>query len=163
MYYAADAFAVVFAVADLHGDVDVAITLFCDIMQVVAWDTPNSLWRWVARAPTCVVVCGDVVDRSRGKCRGGPAFGENGHQKELPDDLFLLHLLNHWSTLATAAGIQRCAAMSLVPLPFPFRFVPCTMAHRCIRSPHPHHRKPRSVCLHRVCIHPWQTTALRQC
>lgn len=117
MYYATDAFAVVFAVADLHGDVDATLTLFCDIMQVVAWNREHTAhtgsWRWVARAPTCVVVCGDVVDRSRGKGRGGPTFGENKHQTALPDDLFLLHLLNHWSALAAAAGSQRWVTVSV--------------------------------------------------
>jgi hypothetical protein len=112
MYFDADAFSIVFAVGDLHGDVDVAMTLFCDIMQVVAWDMRDNSkgsWRWVARTPTCVVICGDVVDRSRHKGMGGPVFGENCHQSALPDDLFLLHLLNHWSSLATAAGSQHWA------------------------------------------------------
>ena len=105
MYFTADAFATVFAISDLHGDVDATIVLFCDVLRVVQWDHRNeNSWRWVAPVPTCVVVCGDIVDRSRGNGRGGPAFGENVRQNALPDDLFLLHMLNHWSDLATVAG-----------------------------------------------------------
>jgi hypothetical protein len=102
MYYAADVFEVVFAVSDLHGDVELTMTLFGDVMRVVAWDRGS--WRWVADpVTTCVVVCGDVVDRYRS---GGtyPEKGENVLQTEQPDDLFLLRLLNQWSRLAAAAG-----------------------------------------------------------
>jgi hypothetical protein len=105
MYFTADTFATVFAISDLHGDVDAAIVLFCDVMRVVQWDQGHqNSWHWISPVPTCVVVCGDVLDRSRGNGQGGPEFGENERQNTLPDDLFLLHMLNHWSDLAAEAG-----------------------------------------------------------
>ena len=105
-YYPAEAFDTVYAVSDLHGDLDVAIVLMRDVLRVVGHppDGGSSTWRWIAPPRTCVVVCGDVVDRSRSARRGGPQYGENDRQSELPDDLCLLRLLNHWAHLARVSA-----------------------------------------------------------
>ena len=104
-YYPADAFDTVYAASDLHGDVDVTVTIFRDLLGVVAHpEDCATTWRWVAPPRTCVVICGDVVDRSRVARRGGSDYGENERQSELPDDLFVVKLLNHWAYLADTAG-----------------------------------------------------------
>jgi hypothetical protein len=110
-----DAFDTVYAVSDLHGDVDVAITLFRDVLRVIGNppEAPPTVWRWVAPPRTCVVVCGDVVDRSRHEGRGGPRYGENERQSLLPDDLVVLHLLNHWARLADVEG-SGCKVLRLL-------------------------------------------------
>jgi hypothetical protein len=96
-YYSAAAFPTVYAVGDLHGDVETAITLFRDVLGAVRFIEDTGSWAWTLPSRTAVVVCGDVVDRSRGFRR--TTKGENVSQADLPDDLFLLRLLNEWDTL----------------------------------------------------------------
>ena len=71
-----------------HGDVDVTLHLFTEVIQCVAFDRDSGKWRWIAPPGTVVVVLGDVVDRSRG-IPGDTA--ENRTQWVLPDDLYVLH------------------------------------------------------------------------
>ena len=107
-YHAADAFERVYAVSDLHGDVGAALTLFQDVLRVV--NHANGRWVWTAPPRTAVVVVGDVVDgaRPRGSAAAAAAAAdwENTYQKRLPDDLYLLQLLNEWASLARAARTQ---------------------------------------------------------
>jgi hypothetical protein len=101
-YYPAEAFDAVYAVSDLHGDVEVALSLFCNVLAVV--ERRQGFWVWSAPPRTCVVICGDTVDRSRRHGHGGPLYGENDLQDTQPDDLYLLRLLNHWAFLADTAN-----------------------------------------------------------
>ena len=106
-YYPAEAFDRVYALSDLHGDVDVAILLFRDVMGAVGPGGDDD-WLWTAPPRTCIVVCGDVVDRSRDAGHGGPEYGENDWQPDVPDDLYLLRLLNEWARLADEADTGGC-------------------------------------------------------
>lgn len=101
-YYDAAAFDTVYAIGDTHGDVESAIVLFRDVLQAVRFDAATRQWAWVLPPRSAVVVCGDVVDRSRALRR--PTQGENAQQDQLPDDLFLLRLFNHWDALAMETG-----------------------------------------------------------
>lgn len=101
-YHPGDAYDTVYAVSDLHGDVDVLLALFTTTLGVVRDGARG--WEWVAPGRVAVVVCGDVVDRSRGNHAGGSAYGENARQREMPDDLYMLRLLNEWADLAAAAA-----------------------------------------------------------
>lgn len=58
-----------------------------------------------------MVVCGDVLDRSRGN--GANKGGENDRQTTFPDDLWVLKLLNRWATLAEGAETG-CALIRLL-------------------------------------------------
>ena len=107
-YYPSDAWDTVFAVGDIHGDVGLTIRLFCDVIGVVKYTHTNT-WEWVAPAKTCVVVCGDVLDRSRKK--GVSGDGENKEQKNFPDDYYVLLLLNEWSKLAKT---HECAILRIL-------------------------------------------------
>jgi hypothetical protein len=100
-YHPGETYDTVYAVSDLHGDVDVLLTLFTATLKVVR-DGPHG-WEWVTPDRVCIVVCGDVVDRSRGNNQGGASYGENVRQKDMPDDLYMLRLLNLWADLAAAA------------------------------------------------------------
>jgi hypothetical protein len=99
-YIDADQFDAVYAIGDLHGDVGAAVAIFRDLIGAVQYDpTVVGQWKWV-RERCAVVVLGDVVDRAR--IRGVSTSGENRIQEDIPDDLYLLRLLNHWSDLADA-------------------------------------------------------------
>jgi hypothetical protein len=74
-YYPADSYDTIYAVSDLHGDVDVLLLLFTVTLGVVR-EEPAGAWQWVAPGRVCVVICGDVVDRSRGQNEGGPPTGK---------------------------------------------------------------------------------------
>lgn len=99
-YVGTEGFDVVYAIGDTHGDVGATIAVFRDLLGVVRGDAATGRWEWV-RPRTAVVVLGDVVDRSRHQLRS--ESGENVLQAELPDDLYLLRLLNHWADLADGA------------------------------------------------------------
>lgn len=99
-YTGSERFDVVYAVGDTHGDVGATVAVFRDLLGVVRRDDRTGHWAW-SRPRCAVVVLGDVVDRSRVRQTSEP--GENDHQSRLPDDLFLLRLLNHWADLADRA------------------------------------------------------------
>lgn len=91
---------VIYACADLHGDVSYATWLFSDVMGLV--DCKQGEWTWIGNKKCCVVVIGDVVDRAR-KWDTMTA-GENNEQSMVTDEEYLVALLHQWQKLANEKG-----------------------------------------------------------
>jgi len=100
--YDGDRFDTIYVIGDLHADVGLTMRIFRDKLHLVNVH-PDGHWHWVGGPRICVVVCGDVTDRSRNpNARSTP--GENEEQQSMPDDLHVLLMLNRWAELAVESS-----------------------------------------------------------